>query len=283
MGTSRVIAATGSRRTSDEEHQQVREQKEHPGRVGEGEHPRGNRIGHARDRQEPAEDRRRGDDKQHRRGRLDRVHRDLHEHLQGEGAIPEESEGQGIGRSDDRALGRCEHADGHAAQKDHRRHQREEGIGKGAGQRRPGKRRVAPVVAPVRVPGHGRHHEKAHHDPRDHAREKELSYGDAGHHAVDDERQRRRNDGPERRRGGGHADGEVDRVAVVLHRLDLDGAQARGIGDRGARHSGEDHRADDVHVSEPAFQPSHEGEREVVDAWLFLPTVQVQKLITISN
>jgi hypothetical protein len=125
---------------------------------------------------------------------------------------------------------------------------------------------VSAVVSPVRVPGHGGHHEKAHDDPRDHAGEKKLTYGDAGHHSIDDERQRRRNDGAERRRGGGHADGKIDRIAVVLHRLDLDRAQPGCVGDRRSRHAGEDHRADDVHVPEPALQPAHQRQREVVDA-----------------
>ena len=65
---------------------------------------------------------------------------------------------------------------------------------------------------------------------------------DVGHHAVDDERQRRRDDRPERRRRRGHADRELLRVAVVAHRLDLDRAETRGVGDRRARHAGEDHR-----------------------------------------
>ena len=55
-------------------------------------------------------------------------------------------------------------------------------------------------------------------------------------------------------------------VAVILHRLDLDRAEAGGVGDRGAGHAGEDHRADDVHVREPAAHPAGERHREIVDA-----------------
>ena len=61
-------------------------------------------------------------------------------------------------------------------------------------------------------------------------------------------------------------DGELGRVAVVLHRLDLDRAEAAGVGDRGAGHAGEDHAAHDVDVPEPALQPADQREREVVDA-----------------
>jgi hypothetical protein len=53
---------------------------------------------------------------------------------------------------------------------------------------------------------------------------------------------------------------------VVAHRLDLDRAKARRIGDRRARHAGEDHRADDVDVTEAALHPSDQRQCEVVDA-----------------
>ena len=55
-------------------------------------------------------------------------------------------------------------------------------------------------------------------------------------------------------------------VAVVLHRLDLDGAETGGVGDRRPRHAGEDHRADDVDVAEAALHPADERNREAVDA-----------------
>jgi hypothetical protein len=53
---------------------------------------------------------------------------------------------------------------------------------------------------------------------------------------------------------------------VVAHRLDLDGAQPRGIADGGAGHPREDHGAHDVHVAEAALHPADQGEREGVDA-----------------
>ena len=112
----------------------------------------------------------------------------------------------------------------------------------------------------------GEHHQQRHHDAGQDAGHEQRADRDVGHHAVDDEGQRRREDRPERRGGGGDADRGLDRVAVVLHRLDLDRADAGGIGDRRARHAGEDHRADDVHVGEAALHPADEREREVVDA-----------------
>src|SRR5438874_792280 len=57
--------------------------------------------------------------------------------------------------------------------------------------------RTPAATAPVRVPGDGRHHEKAHHDHRDHPREEQLPDRDAGEHAVDDEGERGRYDGPD--------------------------------------------------------------------------------------
>ena len=87
-----------------------------------------------------------------------------------------------------------------------------------------------------------------------------------GLHAVDHHRQRRRDDRPERRRRRRDADREFRRVAVVLHRLDLDRAEAAGVGDRRARHPGEDHAAEHVDVAEAALEPADQRQREVVDA-----------------
>ena len=114
--------------------------------------------------------------------------------------------------------------------------------------------------------GHGRHHEQGHDDAGNHAAEKQRADRDVRHHAVDHERQRRRDDRAERRGGRGHADGELGGVAVILHRLDFDGAEAGGIGDRGAGHAGKDHRADDIDVAEAAAHPAHQRDREFVDA-----------------
>ena len=114
--------------------------------------------------------------------------------------------------------------------------------------------------------GDGEHHQERHDDAGQDAGHEEGADRDVGHHAVDDEGQRRREDRAEGGGGGGDADGGLDRVAVVLHRLDLDGADAGGVGERGAGHAGEDHRADDVHLRETALHPADEGDGEGVDA-----------------
>jgi hypothetical protein len=53
---------------------------------------------------------------------------------------------------------------------------------------------------------------------------------------------------------------------VILHRLDFDGAEARGVRDGGAGHAGKDHRTDDIDVTEAAAHPAHQRDRELVDA-----------------
>ena len=53
---------------------------------------------------------------------------------------------------------------------------------------------------------------------------------------------------------------------MVLHGLDLDGAQACRIGNGGAAHAREDHRADHVDMTQTTFEPAHQGQCVVVDA-----------------
>jgi hypothetical protein len=55
-------------------------------------------------------------------------------------------------------------------------------------------------------------------------------------------------------------------VAEVLHGLDFDGAQARGVGNGRTRHAGEHHRTDDVHLPQSAAHPAHQRNGEVIDA-----------------
>jgi hypothetical protein len=72
--------------------------------------------------------------------------------------------------------------------------------------------------------------------------------------------------GPSVARRGGDADRELGRIAMVLHGLDLDRAQPRGVGDGGAAHAGEDDRSHDIDMPEAALEPADQREREVVDA-----------------
>ena len=133
-------------------------------------------------------------------------------------------------------------------------------------QRAPAKLLVATHAVAPRAVGGVAHHEQRHHRAGNEAAEKQCADRDVAHHAVYHERQGRRDDRPEGGGGGGDADGELGVVAVVLHRLDLDRAETRGVGDRRAGHAGEDDRAEDVHMCEPAAHPAAGRDRKIVDA-----------------
>jgi hypothetical protein len=125
---------------------------------------------------------------------------------------------------------------------------------------------VATPFVLVRVIRDRDHHQRGHHESRHDAREEQLSDRHVRHHSVDHERQRRRNDWAERGGSRGDANRKADGVALVVHRLDLDRAQARGVGDGSTRHAGEDHRADDVDMAQPAFEPADKRQCEIVNA-----------------
>ena len=52
---------------------------------------------------------------------------------------------------------------------------------------------------------------------------------------------------------------------MVLHGLDLDGADTGRIGKRGPRHAGKDHRTDDVDLGETTLHPADERDGEGID------------------
>ena len=118
------------------------------------------------------------------------------------------------------------------------------------------------------------HQSQADEQARDDPGEEQAADRGRRHVGVDQERDRGRNDRPDDRGGRGDRRREVHRVAALLHRLDLDHAETRAIGDRGARHAGEDHRADDVHLGQPAPQPADESGGEVEDAVRHLELVE---------
>ena len=72
--------------------------------------------------------------------------------------------------------------------------------------------------------------------------------------------------GPSVEDAAGHAHRKLGAVAMVLHRLDLDGAKACRVRDRGPRHPSENDRADDVHVRETPARPGCKSNGEIVDA-----------------
>ena len=130
----------------------------------------------------------------------------------------------------------------------------------------PGEFRVAAPAILMGEEGDGAHHEDGHEHARDHPAEEKRPDRDVRHHAVDHEGQGRRDDRPEGGRGCGDAYGELGRVAVVLHRLDLDRAKPGRVRDRRAGHARKDHGADDVHVREPPLHPADKRNREAIDA-----------------
>ena len=180
--------------------------------------------------------------------------------------MDEEPEAQGVRRGHEGGLGRGEDAREHPAEEQDRRQQRQgraprpprgysdagEGVGREAAT--PGE------------PGHHDHEGPGHEETRHDAPQEEASDGGIGDDPVEEEGHAGRDDGTYRGRRRGHGRGEVARVALVGHRLDLDGPESRRVGDGRARHAREDHAADHVDVGQPAAEPAGEAFREVVDA-----------------
>ena len=112
-----------------------------------------------------------------------------------------------------------------------------------------------------RVHDHKRH---AEHQTRDDAaQEKEADRG-IRDQRVKHHRNRRRNDRPDDRGRGGDRAGIGDRIAVVLgHHADDDAADADGVGDRRARHTGENDIRHDIHVAEAAAKTADQNEAEL--------------------
>ena len=109
---------------ADDQHQDVDEDQEHPLVVGKREDEVGEELRRLAYRQQPGEDRCRGDDEQNGGRRLDRVEAGFGKGAQRHRAVAHQAEKQ---RPDDRGdggLGRREPAHGHAADQDDRRHQR---------------------------------------------------------------------------------------------------------------------------------------------------------------
>jgi hypothetical protein len=75
-----------------------------------------------------------------------------------------------------------------------------------------------------------------------------------------------RDDRADDRRGGAHGRGEGRIEAFLAHCVDLDHAQAGGIGLGDAAHAGEDHARDDVDMRQPAADVSYQGGGELEDA-----------------
>jgi len=104
--------------------------------------------------------------------------------------------------------------------------------------------------------------QQAGHDPR----QEQRAHRGVGDHAVEHHRDRGRHQRPDDAGRAGERAGELGRVAVLLHRLDLEQAEPARVGDRRAGHAGEDQAARHVDVAEPAGEVPDERAREAVDA-----------------
>src|SRR5207245_1823127 len=76
--------------------------------------------------------------------------------------------------------------------------------------------------------------------------------------ADDHERYRRRDDRADDRRRGDERAGELARVLLLDHARDHDRRDGRGIRQRRARDSGQQHAGGDSDVRQPAADPAHE-------------------------
>ena len=187
------------------------------------------------------------------------------------GAIEERGNRERIGRRRCRGFrGRGDSAV-EAAEQDHRHHQRGEGL---PGEARPFAQRHGRLdreVAPPRGGGDQRHLHRAEQQARDDAAEEEIADRGVRDQRVEHQRDRGRDDRAEHRRDRRQRGGEGRRVLAVaghqrLHEL----AGAGGIGERRARHAGEDDALHHVHLGEaaavapdervaPAQQPIHDA------------------------
>jgi hypothetical protein len=115
------------------------------------------------------------------------------------------------------------------------------GFTQGLDDQRPRELVVRTPVVLVRKVSHGDHHEQRHQGAWQNARQEQGSHRHVGHHAVNHEGQTRRNDGPQRGRRGRHAHRKLSVIAMIFHRLDLNGAQTCSIGNRRATHASKHH------------------------------------------
>ena len=217
-------------------------------------------LGDPRGRQDPSENRGTADNDQNHGSRLNGVHRDADELPPRQRTIDHEAEKQRPDAGGDGGFRGRENAEHHAAENDDRRHQRHPGELERHPKRTEIEGRVRLPSAPMGIDEHHAHQDRGHEQPRHDARGEELADRNSADDAVDHHRQRRRNDRPDRRGRRREADGEIHVIAMIAHGLDLDRAEAAGIGDGGAGHAGKDHRAQHVDVAETALGPPHHGQ-----------------------
>jgi hypothetical protein len=103
------------------------------------------------------------------------------------------------------------------------------------------------------------------HDPRHESAEEQFSHRKLRVIRVHDHRDARRDDGADGRGGGDDRHGVILAVPLLDHGRDHDRPDGRGVRDAGALDARKDHRGDDAHVAEAAFEASDQGVGEIDD------------------
>ena len=227
-------------------------------------HPFGQQLRQPFDRQHPGERRRHADDDEHRRGEQRRARQDGGQRLPLQRAVHPLAAHQRVEHRHHRRLGRREPAGAHAAEDQHRQHQRRQRLEAGDGDLAPARTRfVAAVVAFHRnAPVDGAHADRDQ-QARQQAGDEEGADRDAFVlQRVDDHDDRRRDDRPDDRRGGGQRGGVGAVVAGLVHHADHHRARTRGVGQRRARDAREERQPDHVGVAQAAALVADELARE---------------------
>ena len=134
---------------------------------------RGERLRHAADRKAPAQRTRCHHQHQHQTGSLDRLDQDARQHAPFKRAINHEAQEQRIHRGNRCRLGRREVTTEHAAEQDHRRHQRPYAVAECTPDGGEAGERLATEALPLGNDRHHHHQRQAHQHARHEAGQKQ--------------------------------------------------------------------------------------------------------------
>ena len=182
-----------------------------------------------------------------------------------EGAVGEHRDEDGVQGGDGPRLGGCRDSEIDAHQENDRGHQRRDGLEGGDEEGLPDELVSPRVLALIGDDADVDHQGGCQEEGRDHTAHEEGSDRGGAEHRIDDQRDGWREDRAERRRSRRDGAGVFRLVAGRRHRLDLDLAEARRIGDRRSGHAAEEQGAQDIDLAERPAHPSGQPECEVVD------------------
>ena len=266
QGRNRDQQQRGKRLQDCPQHQQehVDNQQDHELVVGEAPQPLRQDHRGALDSDQPAHGGGDRDDVHDQRGGDDAFLDDGHQRPDADGAEDEAQE-QGIEGGEDSGLVGGHDAADHAPDDDHGSQQGEEPVTEARHHpaERPLERRRAGLPAACHAEVDEDHEKDADHDARQHAGEEHFGDRDVGHDGVDDHHDAGRDDRPDGGRADGHGGAERLVVACPLHGLDLDGAEARRVGQRRSGDPREDHTGKHVDLGQTALDAAHHAAREV--------------------